>query len=604
MDASSSSSSPTEWMFSNDSSSASYSHSSTTPSSPDFRFQQQYLPTPTPPSRMSNGPWGMSMMNNHFSDPHNALLASGNPTYAKIQTMYSELCIKYQTLESAYTTLATSVPQVFRVISNPFNIPILESSSTLSSTSAGAPIPLNSTSPGVLKLSKSPPSSPSSFSYCQKSKTVPSSALKPTSRSTKPLSVLADKQKGKERAADPISSASKPPTPPDSQPAAPVNSAESIDAPAGTATVSHPLPSASRSSTPEIDFNNNDDIEPLPIELTPEAPNAPATNRAAPNPIRQITFYKAIFIDHSQEIKISSPYTAYLKNQKYNPTCPKETPASETETDNTHQSAAGPSAPTTSPSTSTVNVPPEDDDDESEPAAKQRHRPGKANTAWNIFGRVHMKDHPRHTTAQARSVFDGLDPVSKKHHADEAERLEKEKPKKSKDEKVAKKAKKAGGAVKASVEAATQDVIQGYLNTVRAQCTSCVTWPVGLLSCDTQAADLELLEGNVAAARVAFKKSFALSIEADDNDLQLFFLERLGDHTHGMHALEETWRWAGVYLVAALTDDSKWVTKRALRCIGTCLDTQGDDETALNVFQVSLDGFTLMDGHEGKGTST
>ncbi|KAF8126644.1 hypothetical protein K438DRAFT_2019505 [Mycena galopus ATCC 62051] len=55
---------------------------------------------------------------------HATLVASGNPTYSKLLTMHSELSAKHDTLMDAYMTLATSIPRIFTLIPNPFQVPI------------------------------------------------------------------------------------------------------------------------------------------------------------------------------------------------------------------------------------------------------------------------------------------------------------------------------------------------------------------------------------------------------------------------------------------------------------------------------------------------
>ncbi|KAJ7478237.1 hypothetical protein FB451DRAFT_1241663 [Mycena latifolia] len=76
-----------------------------------------------------------------------------------------------------------------------------------------------------------------------------------------------------------------------------------------------------------------------------------------------------------------------------------------------------------------------------------------------------------------------------------------------------------------------------------------------------------------------------------------FCLERLADLDHGMHGVQHTLGWAGVYLASALKTKNKLSTMKALRCLGQIARAQGDDDTALCLLQVALDGFTFMDVH-------
>ncbi|KAJ7145445.1 hypothetical protein C8R43DRAFT_953497 [Mycena crocata] len=62
---------------------------------------------------------------------HNTLIYHDNATYVNaVVGRYSELAARYDTLQQAYMTLATSIPQVFHVIPNPLQIPIPASPST------------------------------------------------------------------------------------------------------------------------------------------------------------------------------------------------------------------------------------------------------------------------------------------------------------------------------------------------------------------------------------------------------------------------------------------------------------------------------------------
>ncbi|KAJ7871777.1 hypothetical protein B0H13DRAFT_2554191 [Mycena leptocephala] len=65
------------------------------------------------------------------SADHNALVASGNPTYARLLQIHSDLSVRCQTLQEAYYMLATSIPQIFQFIPNPLQIEIPPDSNSL-----------------------------------------------------------------------------------------------------------------------------------------------------------------------------------------------------------------------------------------------------------------------------------------------------------------------------------------------------------------------------------------------------------------------------------------------------------------------------------------
>ncbi|KAJ7031064.1 hypothetical protein C8F04DRAFT_1263335 [Mycena alexandri] len=67
---------------------------------------------------------------------HDALIMSGNRTYAALLTQLREISAKYETLEKAYFLLATSVPQVFRTIPNIFGLDLPSSDSETNNSNA------------------------------------------------------------------------------------------------------------------------------------------------------------------------------------------------------------------------------------------------------------------------------------------------------------------------------------------------------------------------------------------------------------------------------------------------------------------------------------
>ncbi|KAJ7894088.1 hypothetical protein B0H13DRAFT_2525938 [Mycena leptocephala] len=112
-----------EWLpFSSSSSTSHYnavSNSSSAATTPEFSFQ--IPPTLTRPPY--NDQWGRQASSTLASADHNTLVASGNPTYARLLQTNSDL--------EAYYMLATSIPQIFQFIPNPLQIEILPDSNSL-----------------------------------------------------------------------------------------------------------------------------------------------------------------------------------------------------------------------------------------------------------------------------------------------------------------------------------------------------------------------------------------------------------------------------------------------------------------------------------------
>ncbi|KAJ7265226.1 hypothetical protein C8J57DRAFT_1622329 [Mycena rebaudengoi] len=113
---------------------------------------------------------------------------------------------------------------------------------------------------------------------------------------------------------------------------------------------------------------------------------------------------------------------------------------------------------------------------------------------------------------------------------------------------------------------------------------------------DHAAAELCLRDGALGTANKMYEKCFALSQDIS-TDLPLLSLERLGDLSTGMHDIPTTLRWTVIFLGKAMKWKDKRQTMQAFRYLGQIFSTKGDNETALNLFTVALDGFTFMDVH-------
>ncbi|KAJ7245539.1 hypothetical protein C8J57DRAFT_1679566 [Mycena rebaudengoi] len=105
-----------------------------------------------------------------------------------------------------------------------------------------------------------------------------------------------------------------------------------------------------------------------------------------------------------------------------------------------------------------------------------------------------------------------------------------------------------------------------------------------------------LRDGPVAATKEMFEKCLALS-QDPSTDASLYGLGRLGDLSTGMNDTSTTLRWAEIFLGMALNCKNKLCTMQAFRCLGQIYSAESDDETALSLFKVALDGFTFMDVH-------
>ncbi|KAJ7254502.1 hypothetical protein C8J57DRAFT_1722081 [Mycena rebaudengoi] len=113
---------------------------------------------------------------------------------------------------------------------------------------------------------------------------------------------------------------------------------------------------------------------------------------------------------------------------------------------------------------------------------------------------------------------------------------------------------------------------------------------------DYVAAELCLRDGAPETPSAMFEKCFALSRDMD-RDLALLCLERLGDLSTSINNIQAILQWTGIFLGLALKCKHKHQIMQALRCFGQIFSAEGDNETALSLFTVALNGFTFMDVH-------
>ncbi|KAJ7769444.1 hypothetical protein B0H16DRAFT_1881966 [Mycena metata] len=142
--------------------------------------------------------------------------------------------------------------------------------------------------------------------------------------------------------------------------------------------------------------------------------------------------------------------------------------------------------------------------------------------------------------------------------------------------------------------AADPDLIRANADIAQEQLTVSLAWPMGTHLCNIVYADLHLRRGDLAQAESLYAASFrAMQGKADEGAIMC--LERLADPDNCMCGVEATLQWAVVFLVSASQTNNRLALMKALRCLGDFSKIQGDEETALQLFEVALDGFTLMD---------
>ncbi|KAJ7260200.1 hypothetical protein C8J57DRAFT_1471812 [Mycena rebaudengoi] len=153
-------------------------------------------------------------------------------------------------------------------------------------------------------------------------------------------------------------------------------------------------------------------------------------------------------------------------------------------------------------------------------------------------------------------------------------------------------------AILANLNNAFIDITTGNLNITQSHLKALYGY-LGRHLCtfsDYIAAELCLRDGSLGTGNALFEKGFKLFLDIDTN-LALLCAERLGDLSTGMNDIPTTLRWTGISLGLALKCKDKRQTMQAFRCLGQIFSVEGDDETALSLYRVALEGFTFMDVH-------
>jgi hypothetical protein len=120
---------------------------------------------------------------------------------------------------------------------------------------------------------------------------------------------------------------------------------------------------------------------------------------------------------------------------------------------------------------------------------------------------------------------------------------------------------------------------------------------VALRALDLATANLNLRDGNHIAANTLLSAALASPQIRLAMDVMFGCLDGLADLSTEMNNIQNTLRWAGIFLSLGLTSKDQMATMKALRCLAQISAAGGDDETALSLFTVALDVFTFMDAH-------
>ncbi|KAJ7135725.1 hypothetical protein C8R44DRAFT_848591 [Mycena epipterygia] len=120
----------------------------------------------------------------------------------------------------------------------------------------------------------------------------------------------------------------------------------------------------------------------------------------------------------------------------------------------------------------------------------------------------------------------------------------------------------------------------------------------GITDCEMILANLNLREGNIIVAQTLFQKCLNSSW-GTQNQTVTCCLESLADVSRWGNN-DFVWQWAVVYLGQAQKVKQKLELHKALQFLGDVFLAHGDDESANNLFNTALEGFTAMDVHRSR----
>jgi tetratricopeptide (TPR) repeat protein len=147
------------------------------------------------------------------------------------------------------------------------------------------------------------------------------------------------------------------------------------------------------------------------------------------------------------------------------------------------------------------------------------------------------------------------------------------------------------------MEASAHDVLQNI--DTAALLVGRVNYSSGLTICDMFRAALEVQQGNLPAARMLFQKCLQ-SAWGKDTEAVTYCLEKLASVHQWSPMHQRTFACTVTFLVHSAKCKQKLELHKALQFLGEVFQAHGDQETAITLFTVALNGFTQMDVHRSR----
>ncbi|KAJ7804566.1 hypothetical protein B0H14DRAFT_3153853, partial [Mycena olivaceomarginata] len=139
------------------------------------------------------------------------------------------------------------------------------------------------------------------------------------------------------------------------------------------------------------------------------------------------------------------------------------------------------------------------------------------------------------------------------------------------------------------------EIVQRNINLAQSIFTN-LKLEMWVTSSEAVLATLYLREKNCYAAKLLLEKCFAARL---DNQIKSFCLERLGNVSQWGTGYSMS-SWTTIFLVHSLKCRKKLEVHKALQFFGEVFLHQKDEDTAITLFTVALEGFTYMDVHQGR----
>jgi tetratricopeptide (TPR) repeat protein len=124
-------------------------------------------------------------------------------------------------------------------------------------------------------------------------------------------------------------------------------------------------------------------------------------------------------------------------------------------------------------------------------------------------------------------------------------------------------------------------------------------YPNGMTYCDAVRAAVNVQTGKFTTARNLFQKCLQ-STWRNDSEVVMYCLEKLASVQHWDAADRISSPWPVTFLAHSVKFGQKPELYKALQFLGDVFQAQGDQETAISLFAVALDGFTQMDVHRSR----